>query len=138
MQIYAVITGDFVGSSKFDTITRDHLFGSLKEIFKLLETTPIYGVDKPFEISRGDYFQGIILPEFALEASLLILTQIRKYNPDLFLTGKKRINRFTPVADLRLSIGVGSISYSKDKISESDGMAFWNSGRPLDKMKKKA
>ena len=53
MQTYAVITGDIVSSSKLDNNTRDELFRSLKEIFRYLESTDKYSIDKPFEISRA-------------------------------------------------------------------------------------
>lgn len=135
MQKYAVITGDFVSSSKLDNNERDELFTSLKEIFTQIELNQKYSIDKPFEISRGDFFQGIIIPQFALEVALLIFTQIRKFYPDN--DKKEKLTRFTPYADLRLSIGIGEISYSKDKIIESDGEAFRNSGRYLDKNEKK-
>lgn len=135
MQNYAVITGDFVSSSKFENDIRNQLFSSLKEIFSYLESNNKYNIDKPFEISRGDFFQGVLLPEFSLEASLLILTQIKKFNPYQDKKDKLKV-RFTPFADLRLSIGIGEISYSKEKIIESDGAAFRNSGRFLDKSDK--
>ncbi len=137
MQTYSVITGDIVSSSKLENKTRDELFSSLKEIFRYLESTGKYAIDKPFEISRGDFFQGILLPEYSLEASLLILTQIKKLNPYQDKNDKLTV-KLTPLADLRISIGTGEITYSKEKIIESDGEAFRNSGRFLDKSNKNA
>ena len=39
-------------------------------------------------------------------------------------------------ADTRIAIGIGDVSYSGDKISESQGEAFQRSGYLLDKLKK--
>lgn len=129
-RLYAVITGDLIDSSKFMDKERQKVTSLLYESFRIVENeiVPNEAFQYKFEIYRGDSFQGVLKnPEFALNTAIAILTflQSNPVNNKLVLP--------------RLSIGIGSIDYfsSSDKISESDGEAFQNSGRMLDEMKKK-
>ena len=128
--LYAVITGDLIDSSKFVNNEWQKVAFLLYESFRIVEneTVPNEAFQYKFEIYRGDSFQGVLKnPEFALKTAITILTYLQTHpvNNKMVLP--------------RLSIGIGTIDYfsSSDKISESDGEAFRNSGRILDEMKKK-
>ncbi len=80
----------------------------------------------PFELYRGDSFQGIVLqPEETLRYSLLIRTNLKKKD--------------TPGGrDARIAIGIGKVDFIAASISESDGEAFRNSGPVLDTLKEES
>lgn len=128
-KLYAVITGDIYKSSRFTGDKRTNLLGALKKSFANLER--IIGKDfivLPFEIYRGDSFQGVIAPvEHALTAAVIIRATIRGY----FQSALKDL------PDARIAIGIGNINYFPDKnTGEGDGEAFRNSGPVLDSMTK--
>ena len=114
-----VITGDIVASSKRN---REDLLQHLKEILaeiNALQPT----LDLPFEIYRGDSFQGMVLnPEETLRYALLIRTNLKK-------------KAASGGRDARIAIGIGKVDYIAKSISESDGEAFRNSGPVLDNLK---
>lgn len=111
MNLYAVITGDIVNSSEFETTI---WIKKLKEIFSESD------LDKNWEIFRGDSFQLICEAEKAIE----ILFSIK--------SGIKSIKGL----DVRMSLGLGEIDYKGTQISESNGSAFVNSGRSFELLKK--
>ncbi len=125
--LYAVLTGDVVGSSKVSKEDRDLLIDTLKASFdkiNALNTNDSHSIS--FDIYRGDSFQGIITdPASALPASLVIRSWLRKTQPE-----KSSINW-----DARTAIGIGSIDYLPEKVSEGDGEAYRRSGPLLDAMK---
>jgi hypothetical protein len=128
-EYYAVITGDIVGSSKINQ--RSELISVLKSSF--LSVTTIKDVEPdmiraPFEIHRGDSFQGVLLePQLALKVAVFIRANLR-----FGLETKKRRSAL----DARMVIGIGTIDYLPDvRGSEGDGEAFRNSGPILDKMR---
>lgn len=125
--IYAVITGDVVDSSKVDKEYRDLLIDTLKVAFKMVnDLTGDEGMPASFDIYRGDSFQGIIAdPALALTASLIIRSSLRKAQPESSSVSW----------DARTAIGLGSIDYLPDDVSEGDGEAYRRSGPLLDKMK---
>ncbi len=67
---------------------------------------------------RGDNFQ-ILLGENALYESLCLKT---------YLHSRLSVR-------VRLSIGIGTVASLEDRVSDSDGEAFWYSGRTLESMK---
>jgi hypothetical protein len=129
MKIYAVLTGDVAGSSRLEGEQRQKLLTVLKDSFSLVDE--IIGKEKvafPFEIFRGDSFQGVLNePASALRAAIIIRANIRRS----FDTTLK--NAF----DARIAVGVGSISLLPDQRGgEGDGPAYRNSGPVLDEMTK--
>jgi len=128
-KIYAVLTGDVSGSSRLEGEQRQKLLTVLKHSFSLVDE--ILGDQTmafPFEIFRGDSFQGVLNePSQALRAAIIIRANIRKS----FVTTLK--NAF----DARIAIGIGKISLLPDKRGgEGDGEAYRNSGPALDEMGK--
>ena len=123
-KIYAVLTGDLIGSSRFRIQQREEILSSLKDSFK--EISPDI-IASPFVIFRGDSFQGVLArPEEALKAALII-------RASLLSKFKGKRTRL----DARIAIGIGTIDYlPPDQAGEGDGEAFRNSGPELDKMKK--
>ncbi len=121
-KIYAVLTGDLVGYTRFSTKDRKEILLHLKDSFKKIP--PEISASK-FWVFRGDSFQGILSrPEEALKAALLIRSSlIAKYS------GKR--SRL----DARIAIGLGAIDYLPRRVGEGDGEAFRNSGLELDGMK---
>ncbi len=128
-QLYAVLTGDIAKSSRFEGAARQNLLNILKAAFEEMEA--ILGSDLiafPFEIFRGDSFQGVLLqPEKALAAAVLIRSFIRSsYKTTL-----------QNAVDARIAIGIGTVSHLPVKSTgEGDGEAFRNSGPELDKLSK--
>jgi hypothetical protein len=123
-KIYAVLTGDLIGSSRFRIQQREEVLSNLKDSFQ--EISPDF-IASPFVIFRGDSFQGVLArPGEALKAALIIRASLlSKYK------GKRTR------LDARIAIGIGTIDYlPPDQAGEGDGEAFRNSGPELDKMKK--
>ena len=128
-KIFAVLTGDIVGSSRLNTEERIIMLSILKSSFS--EINKIYKsniIESPLEIFRGDSFQVVLSkPENALLSVLFIRSAIRK----TFNFNKRK------AIDARIAIGLGNISFfPSEKSSEGDGEAFRNSGISLDRMKK--
>lgn len=106
----AVITGDIVKSQDFDT---EVWHNALKEALEKEK-------EENWEIYRGDEFQ--VLVDDAADAFLKLM-QI-----------KAKIKKIQDL-DVRMSIGLGMQDFKGGKVSESNGSAFVNSGRNLDKLK---
>ncbi len=128
--LYAVLTGDIAGSSRLQGEERIKLLKSLKDSFRLVDKILGDVTAFPFEVFRGDGFQGVLkAPELSLKAAIIIRAKIRSS----FKTTLKDI------IDARVAVGVGSISLFPEKTSgEGDGEAYRNSGPELDKMEKKS
>lgn len=122
-KIYAVLTGDLVGYSRYKTKDRKEVLLHLKDSFKKL---PLDIIASKFWVFRGDSFQGILSrPEEALKAALIIRSSlVSRYK------GKR--SRL----DARIAIGIGTVDYLPRRVGEGDGEAFRNSGIELDGMKK--
>jgi len=128
-KIFAVLTGDIVGSSRLSSDERIIMLSVLKSSFS--EINKLLNLDCnefPLEIFRGDSFQVVLSkPENALFSTLYLRSAIRK----TFNFNKRK------TIDARIAIGLGSISFfPSERSSEGDGEAFRNSGISLDKMKK--
>lgn len=115
-----VITGDVVGSTKIND------FGKLPKLINDLITEISLCCTKcKVEISRGDSFQVLVEdPKQALLVALLIRAGFRKSSIDL---GNKDL-------DVRLSVGIGEVSYMDEKIGQSNGEAFILSGHGFDNL----
>ncbi|MHC0440911.1 winged helix-turn-helix transcriptional regulator [Flavobacterium sp. 3-210] len=108
----SVITGDIIGSRQQKS---NHWVEDLKKILSPFGKTP-----NEWEIYRGDEFQiEIKNPEDALLAAILVKAHLR-----------------TIKSDARMSIGFGDKTHTAEKISESNGSAFINSGELFETLKK--
>ncbi len=127
--LYAVITGDLVGSSDIDYACRKAVISYMHETFRFLEKELNLNDDilLPFDIFRGDSFQAVINPQHALLVSVILYLKLGIFDMK------------TADLSVRISIGIGSIDYLPESgnIGETDGMAFRLSGKALDKMKEK-
>lgn len=114
-----VLTGDVVGSSKLKAAQRRQLLTTLQAAAEVCKT---FVPDFTPELFQGDSFQGYTAkaPSKALRAALYIIYQCksRQYS-------------------IRISVGVGNISFNTGQSRSSDGTAFQQSGRQLEAMKKK-
>lgn len=108
----AIITGDIINSRK---ATPEVWLPYLKTALDTYGKEPIQ-----WEIYRGDSFQLEISPEKALEAAIYIKANVKQ---------KKGI-------DVRMAIGLGEKDYDSEKITESNGSAFINSGECFENLKK--
>lgn len=119
----AIITADIINSRKL--VNQEIWITPLKKLLASYGTTP-----EKWEIFRGDYFQVEI--EDPKEALLLSL-KIKALIKSIFVTeGSKK----TAPIDVRMAIGLGTKEYAADRISESNGTAFINSGEKFEKLKK--
>ncbi|NQX85624.1 MAG: transcriptional regulator [Flavobacteriaceae bacterium] len=108
----AVITGDIVNSRKGDI---QCWINALKDTLNLYGNAP-----KDWEIYRGDSFQLSLAPEKALLAAIHIKATIKQVKAH----------------DVRMAIGIGEENYSSNKITESNGTAYVNSGECFEALKK--
>jgi hypothetical protein len=108
----AIITGDIINSTE---TTPNVWLNALKQVLNQFGKEP-----RQWDIYRGDSFQLEVHPNEALKAAILIKTSLKQF---------KHI-------DARLAIGIGEKSYDSDKITESNGSAFVNSGQCFEQLKK--
>jgi hypothetical protein len=108
----SVITGDIIGSRQQKS--KDWV-DDLKKILSPFGATP-----SQWEVYRGDEFQiEIKNPEDALLSAILIKAQLKAIK-----------------LDARMSIGFGDKTHNAERISESNGGAFINSGELFETLKK--
>lgn len=107
-----IITGDIINSKKSNPKI---WIDALKAILNQFGSEP-----GQWEIFRGDSFQLETKPEHTLEAAFLIKATIKQF---------KKI-------DVRIAIGIGEKTYYSEKITESNGSAFVNSGECFENLKK--
>ncbi|SFC41995.1 SatD family (SatD) [Algibacter lectus] len=108
----SIITGDIINSKSSEP---KKWLDALKEVLNQYGRQP-----KQWDVFRGDSFQLETAPEDALKAAVLIKSSIKQF---------KNI-------DVRIAIGIGEKTYTSDKITESNGTAFINSGECFDDLKK--
>jgi len=125
-KIYAVLTGDLIGSRKL----KDQGISYLEHLNESLEYVG-HNYQIPFYIYRGDSFQGVTydITSALKDAIILRLMLISSFEADVKC----------PRIDARISIGVGKIDLPiniERKIGEMDGEAFRNSGLKLEDIKK--
>lgn len=124
--LYAVLTGDIIDSSKVQGEEKNELNNVLRAAFDDIHSREESGPLPSFDIFRGDSFQ-CVLPDPA--ASLWAVLVIRS----LLLSSKPADSEGD--WDARLAIGLGTIDYLPENISEGDGEAYRRSGPVLDAMK---
>jgi hypothetical protein len=107
----AVITGDIINSRK---VNSEIWLPKLKEYF-----SKIILDEEKWDIYRGDSFQIEVEIKNALEIAMCIKALIKS-------NGK---------IDARMSIGIGEKNFKGNKISESYGTAYINSGESFEKIK---
>ncbi|WP_026916139.1 hypothetical protein [Christiangramia portivictoriae] len=125
----AVLTADLLNSTKYSEDFLTQVLDALKS-----EIEGIASSDKNtnFELYRGDSIQGVIEPIASFRSALRIKTAVNKLRSQTAIDS----NSYRIEADLRISIGIGSIEFERDSIRESNGEAFQFSGRTLDEMQK--
>lgn len=127
----AVLTADLVNSTSYEEELLEKVLLTLKQEFQVLaRQSPASGPD--FKIFRGDSFQGIIpKPQDALKITLQIKAAVNRIHLQ-----ERSGNRASPkLADFRTALGIGTLDYEGESVSESNGQAFRFSGRTLDQMK---
>jgi len=126
----AVLTADLIDSTHYEEEILKTVLNNLSEEFEKLVAQ--YGKENVrFNIYRGDSFQGIInQPEAALEIMMQIKTAVNK----IHLKQTKKNKSYSKIADFKMAIGIGTLDFERDSISESNGQAFLYSGRTLDTM----
>jgi hypothetical protein len=121
----AILTCDLVGFSKLNSKTRLSLIDRVKVLIGTLSSE----TQAEYIIYRGDSLQGILHRSWeALRHAIRLKAYIKSYRID-------KGTRSTQ-ADIRISIGIGTIDYLGETLLDSDGPAFRYSGRTLDTMKK--
>lgn len=103
----AVLTGDIINSKK---VNSEEWLPKLKDYFIKVTNNA-----EKWEIYRGDSFQIQVNIEEALITAICIRALIK--------TNSK--------IDVRISIGIGDVSFKGKKVIESNGTAFINSGEAL-------
>ncbi|MGB7296923.1 MAG: hypothetical protein WBC70_15165 [Candidatus Aminicenantales bacterium] len=121
----AVITGDFIASSKLAPKDWDRLHTVMKQTSRLLRESFKGIVPLDVDIFRGDSWQMLVIdPAKALRLSLFYRATIR---------AKTAI----PNLDTRMAVAVGDIdSIPKTRVSEGHGEAYILSGEALDRLNK--
>ncbi len=107
----AIITGDIINSQKSDA---ELWLPKLKNLLGSWSTTP-----ENWEVYRGDEFQLKCSVDEVFHKALLLKSLIRTFEN----------------LDVRLAIGIGNEVYRSEKITESNGSAYVNSGRLLTDIK---
>ncbi len=126
-KLFAVITGDVAGSKRLEGDQRRQLLDEIHHAFSAVdEVLGKEAIAFPFEIFRGDSFQGVLLnPVLSLRAAIVIRASIRKAFP----------TTLKDAFDARIAIGIGTIDLLPSLHGgEGDGEAYRNSGPYLDKM----
>lgn len=127
--LYAVVTGDIINSSQCELTQRAHLLSALKVSFRTIKDMWPHILYAPFELYRGDSFQGVLSkPKKALHASIVLRASLRHY----FYTKRRR-----DAVDARIVVGIGSIALPHNRAAEGDGEAFRRSGPVLDEVKQR-
>ena len=106
----AIITGDIINSQKTDS---ELWLPKLKALLGKWSSTP-----NNWEIYRGDEFQLKCSVDEVFNKSLAIKSLIKSFEN----------------LDVRLAIGIGNEVFLSEKITESNGSAYVNSGRLLNEI----
>ena len=107
-----VITADIVHSSQISAEKRKALLDTLKKVEKDLQKF----CEIHIEVYRGDSFQVLVN-----EAGKVVLCAV-------LIRAMLKSKSW----DARMSIGIGDVSYLNEHVTQSDGEAFWLSGRNFD------
>jgi hypothetical protein len=127
-QIFAVITGDIVASSRQSPEDRRKLAGILKQASKEIAHKYPNSVPQSIDVFRGDSWQLVLTnPTISLTAAVLFRASVIAASPS------------TVRIDTRLAIGVGPIDYwPPSRVSEGNGEAYKASGSALDSLESSA
>lgn len=120
--LYAVVTGDIVGSSRLADAERARLHRVLTLGSKTLQNHYPGQIPYAIDIFRGDAWQLLLKdPSLALRAGLAYRVYIR-------------VGMQSRRVDTRMGIGVGRVSYlpAEGGVSSADGEAFRLSGEALE------
>ena len=110
----SVLTGDIINSQG---LSPEKWLIAIKDVLNKFVVQP-----KLWELYRGDSFQVEIAPEKALELAIRLKLAVKQFEN----------------IDVRIAIGIGDKTYNADKITESNGSAFVNSGICFEHLKKKS
>jgi hypothetical protein len=123
-KLYAVITGDIVGSTKFPEDARVQLHNIMIVGANELRQAFLNEVSEPIDIFSGDSWQLMVsVPASALKIALFYRAFLRAQMKNIKV-------------DTRLAIAIGTIDFFVgDRISNWDGEVFQKSGRLLRQMK---
>lgn len=125
-KIYAVMTGDIIGSTRLTERFGSSWVGDLRDSLDYLKKNSLV----PPSIFRGDSFQiATSNPDSAIKDAIILR---------LKLISSFKVDETYPRLDARIAIGLGKIDYlptGKDNynIGEMSGEAFRNSGQLLDR-----
>lgn len=124
-KIYAVVTGDIVGSSKLNMNGQLNVSSVIQSVAARISAQYQSSVHGDIDIFRGDSWQMVITkPEYSLRIGLLLRSLLQS------APGFKEL-------DTRFSIGFGSIDYlPENNMSTGNGEAFLLSGTGLERCKK--
>ena len=115
MAVRAVLTGDIVNSTRLKKVTEKKLLKILKAALAKYQ----------FEFYRGDSFQVYVKnPIEALQTALLCRTAA------ISVSKNETIN----LSDVRISIGIGTVTMQVKTLGTAKGEAFILSGRAFDEM----
>ncbi|MBN1542990.1 hypothetical protein JW992_12660 [candidate division KSB1 bacterium] len=122
--LYAVLTGDVIGSRRWQSRSRPELYDALQQVSKQMQHD--FGKAVPLHLDpfRGDSWQLLVTqPALALRIALAIRTSLR------LLPTSHRL-------DSRIAIGLGRIDFlPNERTSQGDGPAFQLSGQALMNLK---
>ena len=124
-KIYAVLTGDIVGSSKLPSASRQSLQQVLHNVSENISLYFHDIVPYKMDVFRGDSWQFVVSePSKSLRIGLFLRSLIRE--------GVEGMR-----VDTRISIALGTISFiPQSNVSGGDGEAFRLSGESLEEMNK--
>ncbi len=122
-KLYAVITGDIVGSSRLPEYDRRKLHGVMQKGSVALHESFGETVPLDVDIFRGDSWQ------------LLVAYPLEAFRIGLFYRAFIRVRMKSKEVDTRMSIAVGTIDFVPgERVSSGDGEAYRRSGDALTKM----
>ena len=121
MKYFAAITGDIIQSQKIKN--KKALIKAMENIFREVEA--VFEMRLPFEIYRGDSFQGLLNnPVQSLRVAYLLRTGLMARAPK------------DEKWDVRIAIGIGKVDFLSNTVKTSQGNAFVLAGSALEEMKK--
>ena len=120
-KIWGVILGDVVRSKNISPADHKRMTKAILGLGDMLQQSG-YPSDS-HEILRGDSFQHVFsTTDTIIKAALLIRTHMKSI--DLLSS---------PPLDVRIGIGLGPVEFKGKSQHESDGTAYWNASKALEK-----
>lgn len=125
-KLYAVVSGDIVGSSTLRSPDRKALLDQLLELSQTLRSWLNDAMPLEISVHSGDSWQFLLTqPGRALSAALFCRAFLRSIDAPDEKSPKLKI-------DARIAIGIGTVDFVPGKnVTEGDGEAFRLSGRLL-------